>query len=131
MLGSNSNQSSYREFELGAILFIPQTHTQFLQVTVPFEGLGNFEVSFDLLVGPGIIGAARELCYHNADKLGMTTDAEITSKCLPIVEEYIIAVLLANKIVERKVQPKVVKVSVFYHLCHSASHDIATVDHSS
>ncbi len=70
-------------------------------------------MSFDLLVGPGIAGAAHKVCYSVADRLNLSTDDAVQKQCIFPVEEHITAVLLANKIVERTVS-KTVSVKLFF-----------------
>lgn len=73
------------------------------------ENAGTFSVSFDLLRGGGISSAARTLCTEQAVAIGVTSNQILEDVCIPKIEEYITAVLLANKIVERKA-PNVVTV---------------------
>ena len=74
-----------------------------LQVSVPIEGVATpYDVSFDLLAENSIVNAARQLCTQKAGEIGVTTTEVLNQVCIPAVEQHITAVLLANKIVERK-----------------------------
>ncbi len=88
------------------------------QVTVPIEGGGKYDISFDLVQVGDIANAAREFCVQKAGELGITTQEQLTTVCVPRVEEFMIASLLANKALDKQAPSNSVSVSllVCFHI---------------